>query len=83
MYVLYRAHRHRVPDIIPNVGTAVSPKAHLPAGWDPPAVGHRGGDVFPVDYGADPTASTDSTAAFKLAMAELLTRNISAHGGWN
>ena len=40
--------------------------------------------MFPTDYGADPTASTDSTEAFERAMAVLMTRNTSTtFGSWN
>ena len=34
-------------------------------------------EVRPVDYGADPTGATDSTAAFAAALAALLARNLS------
>ena len=41
-------HQHRLPDIIPGVGSAVSPTAHQPdrPGWKPPV---PGGDVFPTE----------------------------------
>jgi hypothetical protein len=44
------------------------------------AVAARAGapTLFPADFGADPTGRTDSTAAFKLLMSELL-RNTSSH----
>ena len=35
--------------------------------------------VFPIDFGADPTGVSDSTAAFVAAVAELLKHNSSGH----
>ena len=49
------------------------------AGWRAPSVGANSPIVSPVDFGADPTGRTDSTAAFAAALKAVLSHNTSGH----
>ena len=67
-------HRHRLPSILPSASRPIAATAHHPRNAPAPAP-HPNPLIYPTDFGADPTGRTDSTEAFRAAMAALLSRN--------